>query len=165
MPFWISASMGIFMHQRLLPRNFLMVESSGISKWLQHDPYVLDLFIPQGCRPMTTHCILSSFQVAYQDRMCRRAVPLDVWNGIIKEGAPQVYGRSGVSSGSSTLNILADRCGYRIHIRSVSQLKKDVHDRPRERSRSSTVLQFTQHVFGNSGTRNWISLLRSGHTY
>ena len=137
--FWILASMVIFMHQRLFPRNLLMAENSGISKLFRHDPYVLGLFIPQGCRPMTTYCILSSFQVAYQDRRCGR-VSLDVWNRIIKEGAPQVYRKSGVLSRGSTLNILADRRGNHIHIRSVSQLKKDAHDRPRERSRSSTVL-------------------------
>ena len=138
--FWILASVVIFMHQRLFPHNFLMAGSSRISKLFWRDPYVLGLFIPRGCRPMTTYCTLPSFQVAYQDRMCGRAVTLDVWNRIIKEGAPQVYGRSGVSSRGSTLNILADRCGNRIHIRSVIQLKRDAHDRPRERSRSSTVL-------------------------
>ena len=96
-----------------------MAKSSGISKWLQHDPYVLDLFIPQGCRPITTHCILSSFQVAYQDRMCERAVSLDVWSGISKEGAPQVF--------IPEDGHLVRDVGNRIH----SQLKKGVHNRPR----------------------------------
>ena len=82
LPFWILALIGIFMHQRLFRRNFLMAGSSGISKLFRHDPYVLDLFIPQGCRPMTTYSILLPFQVAYQDRRCRQAVSLDIWSGI-----------------------------------------------------------------------------------
>ena len=70
LPFWILALIGIFMHQRLFPRNFLMAGSSGISKFFWRDPYVLGLFIPQGCRLMTTYCTLPSFQLAYQDRRC-----------------------------------------------------------------------------------------------
>ena len=61
--------------------DFLMAGILGISKWFRYDPYLLfllDLFIPQGCKPTTTYSILSPFQVAYQDRMCGRALSLDV---------------------------------------------------------------------------------------
>ena len=58
-------------------------------------------------------------------------VRLSTWMYEVEEESPQVYRRSGVLSRGSTLNILADRRGNCIHIRSISQLKKDVHDKPR----------------------------------